>query len=169
MATKLEVARLLCALLRTLQSRKAEAKSFETSLRALEKMPNVLSPFMFAIKQAPNPGVMTAQAEAWLGLNLFARGPDGARIVAEEVDGEDEVLELLRNRIKKGNGDGGVAGQSEDNRPDWVKDKERDNAVLLMHDICRAENVSEKVRGKVRGLLDEAAIRVQETERAQAG
>lgn len=167
-ATKLEVARLIAAILRSLQSAPSDA----SSLQRLATTPDVLSPLVFAIKQQPEPAVTQAQADAWLALNLFARIPGGAGVLAEATAEDSEIVSLLRQRLTKAKptegalvSSGGANGDethAEDTRPEWVKDKERDNTVLLVHDVLKAGGeVSEDVKDKLRALLKDSEITVK--------
>lgn len=170
-ATKLEIARLITALLRTLQA-PDDKSSCETSLSSLVMTPDVLTPIMLAIKQSPGPGTTQAQADAWLALNLFARIPGGANVLATSTSEDGEFISVLRRRL--GGTDegavivGGAAAESngdeapaEDTRPAWVRDKERDNAVVLVHDVLKSEDVSEQVKDRLRALLGESEIVVR--------
>lgn len=145
------------------------AGKFDAPLKTLIGTPSILSPLVFAVKQPLASGVMQAQAEAWLALNLFVRVPGGAGVLATEVSQDEQVLSLLRNRIKKTENalvevkDEAVETTEpvQDTRPDWVKEKERDNAILLVHDVLKAEDVSDDVKSTLRGLLKETEIRVR--------
>jgi len=164
-ATRLEVSRLLTVILRALQSPSSPGL-YDVCLRTLVNTPDVLLPAVFAIRQSPAPNVLTAQAEAWLTLNLFVRAPGGAVTLATQTCNDEELLSLLRQRIKiSGNeiaetvGEGAEA-EPQDTRPRWVKDKERDNAVLLVHDLLKADDVEEGVKHVLRSLLEESDIRI---------
>jgi hypothetical protein len=165
--TKLEVSRLITIILRTLQSPSTPGL-FDASLRLLIHTPGILTPAVFAIKQAPAPNVMTAQAEAWLALNLFARIPGGAAVLATQTSNDEELFLLLRQRITKpgesavdGVNQGEVAqAENPDTRPEWVREKERDNALVLVHDLLKADDVDEGVKRGLRGLLEESDIRI---------
>lgn len=166
-ATKLEISRLITSILRTLQSPSA-AKTVDESLKKLTCTPDILSPLFFSVKQSPSPGVINVQAEAWLAFNLFARLPGGSGVLATEASEDEEVFSLLSRRItKKEEGvvairsqDNGTTEQNEDTRPEWVREKERDNAILLIHDLLKAEDVNGDIKARLEALLKETEIRV---------
>ena len=166
-ATKLEVSRLITSVLRTLQSPPV-ATPLDESLKKLTCTPDILSPLFFSIKQSPSPGVINVQAEAWLAFNLFARMPGGSRVLATEVSEDEEVFSLLSRRItKKEEGvvairgqDNGTTEQNEDTRPEWVREKERDNTILLTHDLLTAEDVNGDIKARLEALLKGTEIRV---------
>lgn len=163
----MEISRLVTSILRTLQSPPA-AKPVGESLRKLTCTPDILAPLFFSVKQAPSPGVINVQAEAWLAFNLFARLPGGSGVLATEASEDGEVFSLLSRRItKKEEGvvairsqDNGSTEQNEDTRPEWVREKERDNAILLIHDLLKAEDVNRDIKARLEALLKETEIRV---------
>ena len=164
-ATKLEVSRLLAVILRALQSA-FNPGLYHVCLRTLVNTSDVLLPAIYAIKQSSAPNFMTAQAEAWLTLNLFVRAPGGAAALATQTCSDEELLSLLRQRIRNSEthvaetvGEGAEA-EPQDTRPGWVRDKERDNAVLLVHDLLTADDVDEGVKHVLRSLLEESDIRI---------
>lgn len=164
--TKLEISRLITILLRTLQTPSSVGR--EDSLRTLIEVPDILSPVLFSIKQPLASGVMQAQAEAWLALNLFVRVPGGAVILADTISEDEAMFSLLQDRIVKKSVQGLVSQKEEtetqapvgDTRPEWVKEKEKDNAVLLIHDIVKAEGVREEVKGRLKAMLGNIEVRV---------
>lgn len=56
--------------------------------------------------------------------------------------------------------DNGTTEQNEDTRPEWVREKERDNAILLIHDLLKAEDVNGDIKARLEALLKETEIRV---------
>lgn len=99
-------------------------------------------------------------------------------MLATETSSDEELLSLLRQRISKAEGQGGdgvvatttaAAGgegvdeavQTQDARPEWLREKERDNAVVLVYDLIHAEGVSGEVKEGLGALLRESDIRVR--------
>lgn len=94
--------------------------------------------------------------------------PGGSGVLATEASEDEEVFSLLSRRITKKeegvvairNQDNGTTKQNEDSRPEWVRDKERENAILLIHDLLKAEDVNGDIKARLEALLKESEIRV---------
>ena len=89
-------------------------------------------------------------------------------MLAKETSADGELFSLLRQRLSKV-GDAVVeaahtsnseAGQERDTKPEWIKEKERDNAVLLVHDLLQAEGVKDEVKEGLAVMLEESGVRV---------
>ncbi|KAL1301762.1 hypothetical protein AAFC00_005960 [Neodothiora populina] len=165
---KVEVARLIASFLRTLHA-PSVSENAKSALETLVGTPDILGPFIFTIKQATSPSLMQAQADAWLGLNLYVRTSGGAGHLGGLMVDDMEMISLLRQRVMpKGEeatgavreSEGDSSGADKANRPSWVEDKERDNTILLIYDILKADEVSEDIKEKLRPLLRESEIRV---------
>ncbi|KAI5277063.1 hypothetical protein E4T47_00105 [Aureobasidium subglaciale] len=164
-SVRLEMSRLVVSFFRTLQASSATVSEIETgeeeATKALFDTPvntsSILDPLVLSIKHAAEPGMIAIQAEAWLGLNLAARLPSGARKVATAFSDDEELFALFISRL------GGKAGDGEevkDERPEWLREKERDNAVLLGAELIKAEDVDGDVKEKFRLALREKEIRI---------
>ncbi|KAI5204836.1 hypothetical protein E4T39_03400 [Aureobasidium subglaciale] len=164
-SVKLELSRLVVSFFRTLQASSATVSEIETgeeeATKALFDTPvntsSILDPLIFSIKHAAEPNIIAIQAEAWLGLNLAARLPGGARKVANAFSDDGDLFSLFVSRL------GGTAGDGEevkDARPEWLREKERDNAVLLGAELIKAGDVDEDVKEKFKVALREKEIRI---------
>ena len=165
---KLEMSRLAVSFFRTLQASSATVSEIESGEEEATKAlfdtpvntPSILDPLIFSIKHAAEPGIIGIQAEAWLGFNLAARLPYGAVKVGNVFSEDEALFELFVARL------GGQAAQAvdgeeaKDSRPEWLKEKERDNAVLLAAELIKAEDVEESVKEKFRTALREREIRI---------
>ncbi|KAI4716088.1 hypothetical protein E4T48_07749 [Aureobasidium sp. EXF-10727] len=167
-SVKLELSRLAVSFFRTLQASSATVSEIgcgeEEATKALFDTPvntsSILDPLIFSIKHAAEPGIIAIQAEAWLGLNLAARLPHGASKVGNAFSEDEDLFTLFSSRL------GGQVLQvadgeeTKDSRPEWLKEKERDNAVLLAAELIKAEDVDENVKEKFRIALREREIRI---------
>ncbi|KEQ93599.1 hypothetical protein AUEXF2481DRAFT_6668 [Aureobasidium subglaciale EXF-2481] len=164
-SVKLEMSRLVVSFFRTLQASSATVSEIETgeeeATRALFDTPvntsSILDPLVFSIKHAAEPGIIAIQAEAWLGLNLAARLPSGARKVSTAFSDDEELFALFISRLGGKPGDG---EEVKDERPEWLREKERDNAVLLGAELIKAEDVDGDVKEKFKLALREKEIRI---------
>lgn len=165
-SVKLEMSRLAVSFFRTLQSTSFPDAQEKQALQVLfdtpVNLPSILDPLVFTIKHAPEPNIIAIQAEAWLGLNLAARLPTGASKVGGAFAEDDELFALFCSRLS-----GGVSqtrpadgAETKDSRPDWLKEKERDNAVLLCAELIKAEDVETSVKEKFRVALNERDIKL---------
>ncbi|KAI4745624.1 hypothetical protein E4T50_03998 [Aureobasidium sp. EXF-12298] len=167
-SVKLEMSRLAVSFFRTLQASSATVAEIESGEEEATKAlfdtpvntPSILDPLIFSIKHAAEPGIIGIQAEAWLGLNLAARLPYGANKVGNAFAEDEALFALFVSRL------GGQASQAvdseevKDSRPEWLKEKERDNAVLLAAELIKAEDVDEGIKEKFRTVLREREIRI---------
>lgn len=167
-SVKLETSRLAVSFFRTLQVSSAAVSEIEAgeeeATKALFDTPintaSILDPLIFSIKHAAEPGIIAIQAEAWLGLNLAARLPYGASKVGNAFLEDETLFALFVARL------GGKVSQTvdsdqvKDSRPEWLKEKERDNAVLLAAELIKAEDVDESVKERFRTVLREREIRI---------
>jgi hypothetical protein len=167
-SVKLEMSRLAVSFFRTLQASSATVSEIENgeeeATKALFDTPvntaSILDPLIFSIKHAAEPGIIAIQAEAWLGLNLAARLSYGANKVGNAFSDDESLFAFFVSRL------GGQASQAvngeevKDSRPEWLKEKERDNAVLLAAELIKAENVDENMKEKFRTALREREIRI---------
>jgi hypothetical protein len=164
-SVKLEMSRLAVSFFRTLQVSSATVSEIETgeeeAIKALFDTPvntsSILDPLIFAIKHAAEPNIIAIQAEAWLGLNLAARLPYGAAKVGNAFSEDETLFALFVSRL---GGQYVNEGEVKDSRPEWLKEKERDNAVLLAAELIKTGDVDEGVKDKFRGALREREIRI---------
>ncbi|KAK6007338.1 hypothetical protein QM012_006346 [Aureobasidium pullulans] len=167
-SVKLELSRLAVSFFRTLQASSATVSEIESgeeeAIKALFDTPvntsSILDPLIFSIKHAAEPGIIAIQAEAWLGLNLAARLPYGASKVGNAFSEDDALFALFNSRL------GGLVSdgeQDKDSRPEWLKEKERDNAVLLAAELIKAEDVDENIKEKLGTALRDREIRIGQT------
>jgi hypothetical protein len=165
-SVKLEMSRLVVNFFRTLQVSSATVSEVEIgeeeAIKTLFDTPvntaSILDPLVFSIKHAAEPGIIGIQAEAWLGLNLAARLPYGAVKVSDALSEDEALFALFVSRLG-----GKVSADGEevkDSRPDWLKEKERDNAVLLAAELIKAGDVEESIKEKFRTALREREIRI---------
>jgi hypothetical protein len=163
---RLEMSRLAVSFFRTLQVSSATVSEVETgeeeATKTLFDTPvntaSILDPLVFSIKHAAEPGIIGIQAEAWLGLNLAARLPYGAVKVSNAFSEDEALFALFISRL---GGDVSSDGDEvKDSRPDWLKEKERDNAVLLAAELIKAGDVEEGIKEKFRDALREREIRI---------
>jgi hypothetical protein len=164
-SVKLEMSRLAVSFFRTLQVSSATVSEVETgeeeAIKALFDTPvntsSILDPLIFAVKHAAEPNIIAIQAEAWLGLNLAARLPYGAARVSNAFSEDETLFALFVSRLdgREVNKDG-----VKDSRPEWLKEKERDNAVLLAAELIKAGDVDESVKDKFKSALSEREIRI---------
>ncbi|THZ69978.1 hypothetical protein D6C85_06292 [Aureobasidium pullulans] len=167
-SVKLEMSRLVVSFFRTLQASSATVSEVETreeeAVEALFDTPvntsSILDPLIFSIKHAAEPGIIAIQAEAWLGLNLAARLPGGASEVGDAFSDDDELFALFTSRLGGQGGQATNGEEAKDARPGWLKEKERDNAVLLSAELIKAGDVDESVKEKFRAALNERDIRI---------
>ncbi|THY20107.1 hypothetical protein D6D02_02021, partial [Aureobasidium pullulans] len=159
---------LVVSFFRTLQASSATVSEVETgeeeAVKALFDTPvntsSILDPLIFSIKHAAEPGIIAIQAEAWLGLNLAARLPGGASKVGNAFSDDDELFALFTSRLGGGGGQPTNGEEAKDSRPEWLKEKERDNAVLLGAELIKAGDVDASVKEKFRTALNERDIRI---------
>jgi hypothetical protein len=164
-SVKLEISRLAVSLFRTLQVSSATVSEIETgeeeATKALFDNPvntsSILDPLILAIKHAAEPNIIAIQAEAWLGLNLAARLSYGAAKVGNAFSEDETLFALFVSRL---GGQDVNDGEVKDSRPEWLKGKERDNAVLLAAELIKAGDVDEGVKDKFRSALSEREIRI---------
>jgi hypothetical protein len=130
----------------------AQEQLFDTPVN----LPSILDPLIFTIKHTPEANMMAIQAEAWLGLNLAARLSGGAIKVGDAFSRDEDLFALYCLRL----GGGGGGAISNDERPNWLVEKERDNAVLLGAELIKAGDVDEGVKRKFKTVLDERGIHV---------
>jgi hypothetical protein len=165
-SVKLEMSRLAVSFFRTLQVSSATVSEVETgeeeATRALFDTPvnaaSIFDPLIFSIKHAAEPGIIAIQAEAWLGLNLAARLPYGAVKVSNAFSEDEALFTLFVSRL--GGQVSANDGEVKDSRPEWLKEKERDNAVLLAAELIKAGDVEESIKDKFRNALREREIRI---------
>ncbi|KAH0356252.1 hypothetical protein KCU83_g1149, partial [Aureobasidium melanogenum] len=167
-SVKLEMSRLAVSFFRTLQASSATVSEIESgeeeATKALFDTPvntsSILDPLIFSIKHAAEPGIIAIQAEAWLGLNLAARLPNGASQVGNAFSEDESLFTLFNSRLGGQMSEGADGGQTKDSRPEWLKEKERDNAVLLAAELVKAEDVDESIKEKFSTALREREIRI---------
>jgi len=167
-SVKLEMSRLAVSFFRTLQASSATVSEIESgeeeATKALFDTPvntaSILDPLIFSIKHAAEPGIFAIQAEAWLGLNLAARLPCGANKVGNAFSEDETLFELFVSRLGGQVSQAADGEQVKDSRPEWLKEKERDNAVLLAAELIKAEDVEESIKEKFRTALREREIRI---------
>lgn len=165
---KLEMSRLAVSFFRTLQASSAVVSEVENgeeeATKALFDTPvntsSILDPLIFSIKHAAEPGLIAIQAEAWLGLNLAARLPNGASKVGNAFSEDEALFTLFSSRLGGQISEGADGEQPKDSRPEWLKEKERDNAVLLAAELMKAESVGESVKEKFSTALHNREIRI---------
>lgn len=163
-AVKLELTRLIVGILRTLQPssrpENQEGAATEALFDVPVNVPSPLEPLFFTIKHTPEPGIVAIQAEAWLGLNLAARLKGGAVKVASTISEDDDLVALFSSRLAGDDEQSSLKDGEEvkDSRPLWLKEKERDNTVLLCAELLKDENIEESVKDKLRGVLEERNI-----------
>lgn len=162
---KLEVSKLCVSFLRTLQPSSTSQPPNDQEMEALKQLfdapvniPGILDPLVFAITHESERAIEAIQAEAWLGLNFAVRLPFGAEKVGQVF--EDEKLFGLYCSHLAGGGSAEIDGDGEtkDERPQWLKEKQRDNAVLLGVEIIKAEGVDQGVKEKFRSVLKEKDV-----------
>ncbi|KAH0368648.1 hypothetical protein KCU65_g3850, partial [Aureobasidium melanogenum] len=167
-SVKLEMSRLAVSFFRTLQASAATVSEIESgeeeATKALFDTPvntsSILDPLIFSIKHAAEPGIIAIQAEAWLGLNLAARLPNGASKVGNAFSEDGNLFTLFSSRLDGQVLEGADSEQVKDSRPQWLKEKERDNAVLLAAELMKAEDVDESVKEKFSTALRNREIRI---------
>lgn len=95
--------------------------------------------------------------------------PGGAPIVAE-LFAQDGMLEALQQEVK-GHAEEEIEGKVAESEapmftgrrnsvPGWLQEKERHNAVVLVHDLLKSSEVQEPLRGKLEAVLRDAGIRI---------
>jgi hypothetical protein len=167
-SVKLEMSRLAVSFFRTLQASSATVSEIESGEEEATKTlfdtpvntPSILDPLIFSIKHAAEPGIIAIQAEAWLGLNLAARLPNGASKVGDAFSEDEHLFTLFNSRLGGQMSEGADGEQTKDSRPEWLKEKERDNAVLLAAELIKAEDVDESIKEKFRAVLRDREIRL---------
>ncbi|KAH0009848.1 hypothetical protein KCU78_g10553, partial [Aureobasidium melanogenum] len=167
-SVKLEMSRLAVSFFRTLQASSATVSEIESGEEEATKTlfdtpvntPSILDPLIFSIKHAAEPGIIAIQAEAWLGLNLAARLPNGASKVGDAFSEDENLFTLFNSRLGGEMSEGADGEQTKDSRPEWLKEKERDNAVLLAAELIKAEDVDESIKEKFRAVLRDREIRI---------
>ncbi|KAG9593954.1 hypothetical protein KCU77_g6359, partial [Aureobasidium melanogenum] len=167
-SVKLEMSRLAVSLFRTLQTSSATVSEIESgeeeATKALFDTPvntsSILDPLIFSIKHAAEPGIIAIQAEAWLGLNLAARLPNGASKVGNAFSEDEALFALFNSRLGGQITQGADDEHAKDSRPEWLKEKERDNAVLLAAELMKAEDVNESIKEKFSIALRDREIRI---------
>ncbi|KAG9526166.1 hypothetical protein KCV07_g566, partial [Aureobasidium melanogenum] len=168
-SVKLEMSRLAVSFFRTLQASSATVSEIESGEEEATKTlfdtpvntPSILEPLIFSIKHAAEPGIIAIQAEAWLGLNLAARLPNGASKVGDAFSEDENLFTLFNSRLGGQMSEGADGEQTKDSRPEWLKEKERDNAVLLAAELIKAEDVDESIKEKFRAVLRDREIRLE--------
>lgn len=165
-ALKIEVARLELAHLKTL-ARIAQGQPDSPLLPAFLDTDGYLDPLVFAAKQTEVP---IAQSEGWLALCLFARLPQGAARIAEVLARDSALFAALREEIifsaptedeeSQGSDERAMSPGRRNSVPQWLRAKERDNAVVLIHALLRSHDVSQTAKDDVQKILTEANIQV---------
>jgi len=159
-AVKIEVARLELGHIRTMV-RVSEREVVPTFLGT----PGVLESLAYCAVQTEIP---MAQPEGWLGLCLAARLPSGGKLVADLFE-DDKLFEALRMELQEPQDSNKVAVEDETaatplgrrgSMPKWLQTKQRDNAVVLVHDLLKCKDVKEPIRGKLETIIKEANIQV---------
>lgn len=120
-------------------------------------VPGVLAPLVFAITHKSERAIEAIQAEAWLGLNFAVRLPFGAEKVGQVFD-DEKLFGLYCSHLAGGSVESNGDEEAKDERPQWLKEKQRDNAVLLGVEIVKAEGVDQGVKEKFRRLLKERDV-----------
>ena len=137
-ATKVEMARILIELWRTIHRQDQESESYNliswNMVVQAEKMhANVAAPVVWMIMEAGNPSLVT---EGWFGLTLIASSSEGGEAVSRAIWGDGApygALALLRR----------TTGDQD------LESKDRANALvlvdkLLQHEVCMHQSAADR-------------------------
>lgn len=165
-SVKIEVARLQLAHFRTL-TRIVSQQPDSPLVSTILDTEHILEALSFAATQNAVP---LAQAEGWLGLCLVARLPGGPPRVSQ-LFAQEALLDALRQEVKghaTDKNDNAVTEQDDatiftgrrNSVPDWLKEKERHNAVVLVHELLKSAEVVAPLRGNLESVLHDSGIKI---------